>query len=55
VAASIGGSHLVLALVEGTLTGAILAAVLRLRPDLVRALPADDRPARRRVPAEVPS
>jgi len=55
VAASIGGSHLVLALVEGALTGAILATVLRMRPDLVRALPADDRRARRRVTAEVPS
>jgi cobalt/nickel transport system permease protein len=38
VAASIGGAHLLLALVEGALTAAILATVLRLRPDLVRAV-----------------
>jgi cobalt/nickel transport system permease protein len=38
VAASIGGAHVVLALVEGALTAAILATVLRLRPDLVRAV-----------------
>jgi cobalt/nickel transport system permease protein len=44
VAASIGGAHVVLALVEGALTAAILATVLRLRPDLVRAV-------RRRRPA----
>ena len=44
VAASIGGAHVLLALVEGALTAAILATVLRLRPDLVRAV-------RRRRPA----
>jgi cobalt/nickel transport system permease protein len=44
VAASIGGAHVPLALVEGALTAAILATVLRLRPDLVRAV-------RRRRPA----
>jgi cobalt/nickel transport system permease protein len=38
VAASIGGAHVLLALVEGALTAAILATVLRLRPDLVRAV-----------------
>jgi cobalt/nickel transport system permease protein len=38
VAASIGAGHAVLAVVEGLLTGAVVAAVLRLRPDLVRAL-----------------
>jgi cobalt/nickel transport system permease protein len=38
VAASIGAGHAVLALVEGLLTGAVIAAILRLRPDLVRAL-----------------
>jgi cobalt/nickel transport system permease protein len=38
VAASIGGAHLLLAAVEGGLTAVILATVLRLRPDLVRAL-----------------
>jgi cobalt/nickel transport system permease protein len=39
VAASIGGAHILLAVVEGALTAAIVAAVLRLRPDMVRALP----------------
>ncbi len=47
VAASIGGAHVVLAVVEAGLTAAILATVLRLRPDLVRA-------ARRRPPVPEP-
>jgi ABC-type Co2+ transport system permease subunit len=46
VAASIGGAHLLLAAVEGGLTAVILATVLRLRPDLVRAL--------RRPPTPIP-
>jgi cobalt/nickel transport system permease protein len=37
VAASIGGAHVVLAVLEGALTATILATVLRVRPDLVRA------------------
>jgi len=41
VAASIGGAHIVLALLEAGLTAAILATVLRLRPDLVRAVRAE--------------
>ncbi|HET6949910.1 MAG TPA: energy-coupling factor ABC transporter permease [Acidimicrobiales bacterium] len=44
VAASIGGGHVVLAAVEGGLTALVLSTVLRLRPDLVRAV-------RRRGPA----
>jgi len=47
VAASIGGAHVVLAILEGVLTAAILATVLRLRPDLVRAVRAE------RVPVTV--
>lgn len=35
----VGGGHLVTGVVEGVLTGAILATVLRLRPDLVREPP----------------
>jgi cobalt/nickel transport system permease protein len=38
VAGSIGGAHLLLAVLEASLTAAILATVLRLRPDLVRAV-----------------
>jgi len=38
VAAALGGSHVLLALVEGVLTAVIIAAILRLRPDLVRAV-----------------
>ena len=41
VAASIGGAHIVLAVLEAGLTAAILATVLRLRPDLVRAVRAE--------------
>ncbi|CAN5910899.1 hypothetical protein BH23ACT2_BH23ACT2_26940 [soil metagenome] len=37
VASALTGSHLVLAVVEGLLTAAIVTAILRLRPDLVRA------------------
>ena len=37
VATAIGGAHLVIAVVEAALTAAILATVLHLRPDLVRA------------------
>jgi cobalt/nickel transport system permease protein len=40
VAATMGGAHLAIAAIEGVLTGLILTTVLRLRPDLVRALPA---------------
>ena len=47
VAASIGGAHVLLAVVEAGLTAAILATVLRLRPDLVRAV-------RRRPTADEP-
>jgi hypothetical protein len=53
VAASIGGSHVLLAAVEGVLTAAILAAVLRLRPDMVRALRHED-PAPPPAPAPPP-
>jgi cobalt/nickel transport system permease protein len=52
VAASIGGAHAVLAVVEAGLTAAILAAVLRLRPDLVRAMP---RPAPAVAPDSEPA
>jgi cobalt/nickel transport system permease protein len=49
VAASIGGSHVLLALAEGILTGLVVAALLRLRPDLIRACraapPSSDRAA----------
>jgi cobalt/nickel transport system permease protein len=38
VAASIGGAHLVVAGLEAVLTALVLATVLRLRPDLVRAV-----------------
>ena len=37
VATAIGGAHLVIAIAEAALTAAILATVLHLRPDLVRA------------------
>jgi cobalt/nickel transport system permease protein len=42
VAASMGGAQMLVALLEGVLTAIILTTILRLRPDLVRAL----RPAR---------
>jgi cobalt/nickel transport system permease protein len=48
VAASIGGAHLLLAVLEAVLSALVLATVLRLRPDLVRA-------ARRRGPAARPA
>jgi cobalt/nickel transport system permease protein len=38
VAASIGGAHLLIAVAEGVLTGAVLRVLLRRRPDLVRAV-----------------
>lgn len=38
VAASIGGAHLVVAALEAALTALALGTVLRLRPDLVRAV-----------------
>lgn len=38
VAASIGGAHVVVAALEATLTALTLGTVLRLRPDLVRAV-----------------
>lgn len=38
VAASIGGAHVVVAVLEGVLTALALGTVLRLRPDLVRAV-----------------
>jgi cobalt/nickel transport system permease protein len=38
VAASIGGAHVVVAGLEAVLTALVLATVLRLRPDLVRAV-----------------
>jgi cobalt/nickel transport system permease protein len=47
VAASIGGAHVVVAALEAGLTALALATLLRLRPDLVRAVP------RRRAPAAV--
>lgn len=48
VAASIGGAHVVVATLEATLTALALGTVLRLRPDLVRALrPRRDRPGPR--------
>lgn len=37
VASALTGSHVVLAVVEGVLTAVIVTAILRLRPDLVRA------------------
>src|SRR3954454_14209892 len=37
IASVLGAAHLGVALVEGLLTGVIVAALLRLRPDLVRA------------------
>ena len=43
VAASIGGAHLLVAGLEAVLTALVLGTVLRLRPDLVRAV----RPPRR--------
>jgi cobalt/nickel transport system permease protein len=53
VAASIGGAHLVVAVLEAVLTALALGTILRLRPDLVRAArprhPA--LPARSAVPA----
>ena len=55
VAVSIGGSHLLLAVVEAALTAAVLAAVLRLRPDMVRALPRRPDPAPEPVPAGDPA
>ena len=57
VAASIGGAHLLLAAVEGALTGVILATVLRLRPDMVRVLwthMAGSQPETSTEPVEVP-
>lgn len=62
VAASIGGAHLVVAVLEAALTALALGTILRLRPDLVRAVPrprpvavppdaaARDAPGRGRVP-----
>ena len=44
VAASVGGAHLVIAVIEGTLTAAVVRILLRQRPDLVRA-----EAARRRI------
>jgi cobalt/nickel transport system permease protein len=38
VAASISGAHLLIAVAEGVLTAAVLRALLRRRPDLVRAV-----------------
>lgn len=38
VAASIGGAHVVVGTLEAALTALVLATVLRLRPDLVRAV-----------------
>jgi cobalt/nickel transport system permease protein len=37
VAAAIGGAHVVIAVVEGVLTAAVVRLLLRQRPDLVRA------------------
>jgi len=61
VAASIGGAHVVVALLEGVLTALALGTVLRLRPDLVRAIrpghpvpPSAAAPAPAPVPAPVP-
>jgi cobalt/nickel transport system permease protein len=48
VAASIGGAHVVVAGVEAVLTALVLATILRLRPDLVRAV-------RHRAPAPGPA
>jgi cobalt/nickel transport system permease protein len=47
VASVLGAAHLGVALVEGLLTGVIVAALVRLRPDLLRAAPlhAVDSPA----------
>ena len=53
VAASVGGAYLVLAGLEGILTAVVIAAVLRLRPDMVRAL--RRRPAPPPVPVEAGS
>ena len=46
VAAAIGGAHVVIAVVEGGLTAAVVRLLLRQRPDLVRA------EARRRAAAD---
>jgi hypothetical protein len=43
--------HVPIALLEAALTGAILATVLRWRPDLVRGLQAGGAPASRSAPA----
>jgi hypothetical protein len=51
VAASIGGAHVVVAALEATLTALALGTVLRLRPDLVRAV--GPRRARPGTPATV--
>jgi cobalt/nickel transport system permease protein len=48
VAASIGGAHVLVAVLEAVLTGLALGTVLRLRPDLVRAV----RPLRAVRPAQ---
>jgi len=50
VAASIGGAHVVVAVLEAVLTALALGTVLRLRPDLVRAV-RRRRPAGADVPA----
>jgi cobalt/nickel transport system permease protein len=51
VAASIGGAHLLVAALEGVLTALALGTILRLRPDLVRAV-RPRRPAPPAPPAE---
>jgi cobalt/nickel transport system permease protein len=38
VAASIGGAHVLIAVAEGILTGAVIRVLLRRRPDLIRAV-----------------
>jgi cobalt/nickel transport system permease protein len=50
VASVLGAAHLGVALVEGLLTGVIVAALLRLRPDFVRAT----RPRRAKLGRGVP-
>lgn len=50
VAASIGGAHVLVAVLEAALTALALGTVLRLRPDLVRAVP---RPTRGASPVAV--
>jgi cobalt/nickel transport system permease protein len=55
VAASLGGAQLLVAVLEGVLTAGIFATILRLRPDLVRAIRPAPTPDPTIPPTRVPA